>query len=345
MRKMLIHRSITVRGAALCLALATLACAALFGCTKPKKSFSDTYFDCFDSYAALTVIADSQDEFDTYNAIFSETVYKYHKLLDAYNSYDGVVNIHSLNTSAPTDPTQVSQELFDFLSDAKRAYTLTEGYTSLTFGAVTSIWKQAISYQIPPSPELLATASKHTDVSALVLDSGTLSVTFLDSELRLDVGALAKGYVADVAATRLIDAGCESFLIDLGGTLKAHGQKDNAKSWRAGITDPRDQGKNAFSIDISGKALSTSGSYHRGFEHGGVRYHHIIDPITLQPQNTFVSVSVLCPSGMDADALSTALFCMSLEDGHALVESLKNTDAVWMLSDGSTHTTSGISAQ
>ena len=329
----------------LCLALAILLCSAVFGCAPARKSFSDTYFDLFDSYASLTVITDSQDTFDGYNALFEQTVREYHKLLDAYNSYDNAVNVHSLNSAPPISAVQISQQLFDFLSYARHAYSLSRGYTSVTLGAVTSVWKQAIADEVPPSPAMLEAASEHVDVSSLVLDRNALTVTFRDPELRLDVGAIAKGYVADVAAQALIDAGCESFLIDLGGTLRAHGQKENSKSWRAGITDPRAQESNGFSLDISGKALSSSGSYHRGFEQGGTLYHHIIDPTTLQPKNTFVSVSVLCPSGADADALSTALFSMSLEDGQALVASLENTDAVWMLTDGSTYTTDGIKGQ
>ncbi len=329
--------------AVLCLVLILAMCAALWGCSRQRK-FTDAYFDYFDSYAELTVYTNSADSFDAYNEIFAHNVKIYHSLLDVYNEYDSTVNICTLNRDAANEPIRVSAELFDFLVRAKELHTLTGGYTSLTMGAVTSIWKQAITDKCLPDRQALAVAAEHTDINALILDENDMTVYFTDPQLQLDAGALAKGYVADVIAQKLKDAGCDSFLLNLGGTLYTHGQKPDGTSFSGGISYPDGLGRDGISVDISDKALSTSGSYYRGFELGGTLYHHIIDPTTLTPKNTFVSVSVLCPSGADADALSTALFSMSMADGRALIDSLDDTEAVWIFADGTTEHTDGITA-
>ena len=323
------------------LLLTLAACATLWSCSRQKK-FTDAYFDYFDSYAEITVYTDSEQQFEAYNDIFAYSINRYHQLLDIYNEYGDTVNLCTLNRNAANEPIRVSAELFDFLLCAKELHTLTGGYTSITIGAVTSIWKQAITDKILPDQQELAVTAEHTDISDLVLDEKNMTVFFNDPMLQLDAGALAKGYVSDIIVRELVGAGCNSFLINLGGTLYAHGSKSDGTSWHGGISYPEDLGLGGISLNISENALSTSGSYYRGFEIDGALYHHIIDPTTLAPKNTFVSVSVLCPSGAEADALSTALFSMSIDDGRELIDSLDGAEAVWIFSDGATETTDGI---
>ena len=321
----------------LCLAL----CLPLVACSAGQKKHAETYFDCFDSYATLTAYTKSESEWESYLGAFRTAVDRYHRLLDAYNSYDGFINIHTVNSSGGKS-LEVSRELFDFLSYSKSVHALTGGYTSVSLGAVTSIWKSAIKSQSLPSADELTSASAHVDISGLVLDQTALTVRLTDTSMRLDAGALGKGYAAEMIRNELISLGCESFLIDLGGTLCAFGNKPDGNPWRGGVRSLDGKELDGSSVSISGLSLSTSGSYHRGFDLDGVRYHHIINPFTLYPENRFVSVSVLTASASDADALSTALFSMSLEDGQALVKSLSNTEALWLLPDGSVIKTDGF---
>ncbi|MBE6535605.1 MAG: FAD:protein FMN transferase [Ruminococcaceae bacterium] len=324
--------------------LALLLCALLmlplYSCTGRQKKYSESYFGYFDSFAEFTVYTDSKEDFLRYSEIVEQELKKYHELLDAYNEYGNTVNIYTLNERAAHEPVALTAELFDFLLKSKEMHELTSGYTSITLGALTRVWKDAIKAEAVPSEDVLLAAAEHTDIDDLILDEESHTVRFRDEKLKLDAGALGKGYAADRIAKTLVANGCDAFLLNLGGTLAARGKKPDDTPWQAGIQAPDGSELDGISIDLSRfgnktNVLSTSGSYHRGFRHGGVLYHHIIDPFTLMPENSFTSVSVNCDSATVADALSTALFSMPLDEGQALVESLENTDAVWLLADGS----------
>ncbi len=298
----------------------------LIGCSPRQKKYSAECFEYFDTYARLTVYTDSAKDFEAYKKIFEDTLASYHRLLDAYNEYEGTVNICTLNKGAG-EATVVSDELFDFLLSAVQASVLTEGYATPTIGALSFAWKTAIEEESLPSEEQLSLAAEHIGLDALVLGEDNL-VTITDASTRIDAGAFAKGYVADILASSLYVAGCDCFLLDLGGTIYAKGKKPENKPFVAAVD------RTDITVSLDGRVISTSGSYYRGFEADGRLYHHIISPKTLYPQNTFVSVSVISPSGCSADALSTALFCMSLDEGKELISTLDSTDAVWVLADG-----------
>lgn len=323
------------------LVLCLLLCLPLSACTPKNRKYTETYFDRFDSFAEITAYANSADEWDDCLEVFKSATDKYHRLLDVYNSYEDTVNLYTIN-NAGGETVFVSEELFEFLCEAKRVYTLTGGYTSISLGAVTSIWKTAIKEQTLPDTQALNSAAKHVDISAIELNEEALTVRINDPKLRIDAGAIGKGYAAEMIRNELIDAGCESFLINLGGTLCAYGEKPDGESWLGGVQSPDGESEENISVCVSGMALSTSGSYHRGFQLDGVTYHHIIDPTTLMPENTFTSVSVLCKSATDADALSTALFSMTLDEGQKLIESLNDTEAMWILSNGTLVTSNGF---
>lgn len=321
--------------------LAAILCLSLICCSGRKKKYTDTYFDVFDSFATITVYDTSEENYERYNELFKAEIYRWHELLDVYNEYDGTVNLCTLNARAASEPIEVSPALFAFLDEAVSLYELTDGYASVSLGALTSLWKTAIENKTPPERVALEEAALHTDISDLILDPDLKTVHFSDSSLMLDAGAFAKGYAAKVIYSALIEAGCDSFLLNLGGTLCAHGQKNDGTDWRGGIQSPDEDKDTGISVNISGKALSTSGSYHRGFDYGGVRYHHIIDPLTLTPKNTYLSVSIICDDAHTADALSTALFSMTKDEGMALINGL-GAEAVWIMPDGSITATDGI---
>ena len=328
---------------ALILAL-TLSLAFLFSsCASKPKSYSATYFDYFNTFSTLTAYAESNEEFENYKKIFSDTLSKYHDLLTTNESVDGVKNIHYLNEHAAIEPVEVSKEMIDFLIFAKDAYSITNGYTSLTLGSVTVIWKDALESETLPENDLLKSAAKHTSIDSLMISADVCTVSFSDPELKLDAGALAKGYVSSILYDKLKAEGCEAFLINLGGNLTAHGTKDNGRNWLAGIEDPCDiEALANMSIALGERSISTSGSYNQFFIANGETYHHIIDPYTSYPQNRFVSVSVITRDIANADALSTALFSMSKEAGLELVESIDNTEAIWITENGEYFTSSGF---
>ena len=150
----------------------------------------------------------------------------------------------------------------------------------------------------------------------------------------------------EMAARSLEKKGITGFVLNVGGNVRTVGPKADGEKWVAGIENPEDDEDKPYLayLALAGQSLVTSGSYQRYYIVNGKRYHHIIDPDTLMPSEGFISVSILTKSSADGDALSTALFCMSYEDGLALIESMPNTEAMWVLSDGQEKTSSGFDA-
>jgi thiamine biosynthesis lipoprotein len=160
--------------------------------------------------------------------------------------------------------------------------------------------------------------------------------------MRLDVGAVAKGYATEQVARWLEAQGVSGWLLNVGGNVRAVGKKPDGSLWMAGLENPDEDAKDYLAyLQLESEALVTSGSYQRYYIVDGKSYHHIIHPDTLMPSEGYLSVSVICPDSGMGDALSTALFCMPLEDGKALVESMEGVEALWLTTDGVQTTTSG----
>lgn len=314
---------------------AVLLIAFLIGlcsCAKTEKRYTATSFEYFDTVTNIVGYAASEEEFDnTKNHIFSE-LEKYHRLYDIYNSYDGIANIKTINESR--SPVKVDGDIINLIEYGKNIYSLTDGKTNIAMGAVLSIWHDCREdgTRLPERKELLY-ASEHCNPDDIVIDKASGTVFLSDEEMSIDVGALAKGYAAEMIAESLREKGISGYLISIGGNVCAVGAKPDGKQWTVGIEDPFGDGF-CETVGVCDVSVVTSGSYQRYFELDGVRYHHIIDPDTLFPENRFVSVTVISGNSALADALSTALFNMNIEQGKALVASLEDTHAMWLTADG-----------
>lgn len=160
------------------------------------------------------------------------------------------------------------------------------------------------------------------------------------------MGAIAKGYATKRLAETLKEAGVTSALLSLGGNVETIGTKADGKPWRVGVQNPDTSAAKAYLhvLKLTDTCLVTSGTYQRYYEVDGVRYHHIIDPDTLMPENTYDSVTILCSDSARADALSTAVFNMDPETGMAFVEAQDGVEALWVYPDGTEKQSSGFGA-
>ena len=320
----------------LALLLPTLTACALL----PKK-YTAEGFEWFDTFYLLTVYTGRRTDFDRYAELCRGMMKEYHQLLDIYHTYNGVNNLKTVNDHAG-EPVEVEPPLFDFLTFAKKMHELTDGYTNVAMGSVTALWhdaREAVTRGEEarlPDGKVIEAALSHTDIHSLLLDETNQTVTLTDPLCALDAGALGKGYVAQKIADALTEAGCESFLLNMGGNTVARGTKPKNTPWLVGIHTP--EGHDGFeeSLRLTNESLVTSGSYERCLTVDGVSYHHILHPHTGYPAPAYLSVSVLSDDSAMADALSTALFSMPLETGVALIKSLPQAEAIWMCADGST---------
>ena len=152
--------------------------------------------------------------------------------------------------------------------------------------------------------------------------------------MRLDVGATAKGFSTEKLAKMLEKDGTSGYVLSLGGNVRTVGASPTGEKWNVGIEDPNGKETYPAMLALESEALVTSGSYRRFYTSGGVNYHHIIDPETLLPSDRYKSVSVVCTDAAIGDALSTALFNMSIEDGEKLISKLDNVGVLWIKVDG-----------
>lgn len=330
--------------------LTLVSCSADTG----LKRFSKSFFDIFDTASTVVAYDKSQEDFDKHFKMFYEEAETYSKLYDIYKSYDGVVNLKYVNENAAKEPVKVDEKIIDLLLYAKKAYDMSEGYTNICMGSVLSVWhdKREEGLENPekatlPDVDVLKERSKHTDMKNLVLDTENSTVFFADEKMTLDVGAIAKGYVADKMCEFVLSNNIwQSATISLGGNLKTVGYKNNDGKTKfvIGIESP-DKSKDYLSkVSVAnGISVVTSGDYQRYYTVDGEKYCHIIDPDTLMPADKFTSVSIVTNNSANADALSTALFIMDIEKGLQLVESMEDVEAIWVYKNGKEVRSSGFS--
>ena len=332
-----------------------LSCLSLFSCKKekPLEKFNSYSFDYFDTVTTITGYAESKEEFDRIAAEILAELGDYHRLFTIYHRFEGMENLCTVNelVNGSHRTVTVDRRIIDLLLYAKEMHALTNGRINIAMGSVLSIWhdyrtegiNDVTAAKLPPMEELQE-AAKHTDIQNLIIDEEASTVTITDPKMKLDVGAIAKGYAVEMVAQSLEKKGITGYVINVGGNVRTVGSKPEGEGWTVGIEDPMDTSADYIAyLSLSGESLVTSGSYQRYYLVDGERYHHIIHPDTLMPAEGFLSVSILTPHSGNGDALSTALFCMPLEEGLALIESLPNTEAQWVLSDGSIRTSSGWS--
>ena len=164
-----------------------------------------------------------------------------------------------------------------------------------------------------------------------------------DSEMSLDVGAIAKGYAVELVASELEKEGVSGYALSVGGNVRCIGEKANGDRWEIGVQNPDLFSSQAYftKVYLTDQSLVTSGNYQRFYTVAEKQYHHIIDPKTLFPKDEYASVSVIAGHSGLADALSTALFNMSYDEGLALAEK-EGAEVAWVYPDGSVRMTEGF---
>lgn len=221
---------------------------------------------------------------------------------------------------------------------------LSGGALDVTMGSVTELWDFSAQEPSLPGREDVARALAHVGWEKVTVEGD--AVIFSDPETKLDLGAVAKGYIADRMADYLRGRGVSSAILDLGGNLYCLGTKPGGKPFQVGVQYPyEDRSQVLGTLPVSDQSVVTSGVYERYIQVDGRAYHHILDTAAGWPvENGLVSVTILSPSSAGGDALSTACFALGLEKGMALVESLEGVEALFVAEDLTVHPSSGMAA-
>lgn len=329
------------------------------GCASNRmEKYSYEFMGTFDTMIQFLGYAQNKDTFMEMAQKGQKRFEELHQLYDIYHDYSGMNNVKTINDKAGLEPVPVKREIIDILSFSMDWYEKTDGAVNIALGPVLSIWHEYRDEGIAdpekariPSMELLSAASEKTDIHKIILDREKGTVFLTEKGMKLDLGAVAKGYSTELVAQELIDLGYDSFAISGGGNVRVAGSPKDGKrpKWSIGIQDPdgneyipdRDLLDTAYVSDTS---VVTSGDYQRYYVVDGERMHHLIDPNTLMPAVHYRAVTVITKDSGAADFLSSTLFLLPYEKSRALAESLEGVEALWVMPDREILATEGMKA-
>ena len=321
----------------LLLTVLLLTGCASAGKAPEQKQYTASFLDVFDTITSIAGKAENEEEFRTRTQAVHDALLEYHQLFDIYNEYEGIVNLKTVNDNAGIAPVTVDPRIIALLKDCKSYYELTDGKVNPAMGSVLQLWHVARNDGINdpanaylPQQDKLTEAAQHMNFDAVVIDEAASTVYISDETVSLDVGAVAKGW----SVQRVAENAPAGLLISVGGNVCATGPKDTAGTpWVVGIQNPDGGDNYLHTLYLTKGSLVTSGDYQRAYVVEGELYHHIIDPNTLYPSTLWRSVTILCDDSGLADALSTALFLLPLEEGQALLEKT-GAQAMWVNREG-----------
>ena len=328
-----------------------LCSAVLSGCSAQTKSGENTAADSREPISATEIklntvvtvtIYDSQDRdlltkcmnlCDKYEKVFSRT---------SADSELYKLNHRKLTPVEGTEDTyQVSDDLAELISEGLDYSELSKGAFDIAIEPLTSLWDFTAEDPQVPEDSLIQAALPKCDYHNISVDKDKNEITLKTDDTAIELGAIAKGYIADRLKDYLISQNVKSAIINLGGNVLCIGGKPDNSAFKIGIQKPfADRSETIAVMDIRDKSVVSSGVYERCFEQDGILYHHLLNPKTGYPyDNGLIAVTIISDKSVDGDALSTTCFALGLEDGMKLAESLDDVQAFFVTSDYEIHYT------
>ena len=270
---------------------------------------------------------------DKYEKIFSRT---------ASDSELYKLNHRQLTPVKGTEDTyQVSDSLAELVSEGLDYSELSEGAFDIAIEPLTSLWDFTAEDPQVPEDSLIQAALPKCDYHNISVDRVKNEITLKTDDTAIELGAIAKGYIADRLKDYLVSRNVKSAIINLGGNVLCIGEKPDNSAFKIGIQKPfADRSETIAVMDIRDKSVVSSGIYERCFEQDGTLYHHLLNPETGYPYNNgLIAVTIISDKSVDGDALSTTCFSLGLENGMKLAESLDDVQAFFVTSDYEIHYT------
>ena len=328
-----------------------LSSAVLSGCSSKANTSQTADSDSQEPISATAIklntavtvtIYDSKDKnlltecmnlCDKYEKVFSRT---------ASDSELYQLNHRELAPVEGTENTyQVSDDLAELVSEGLDYSELSEGAFDIAIEPLTSLWDFTAEDPQVPKDSLIQAALPKCDYHNISVDKDKNEITLKTDDTAIELGAIAKGYIADRLKDYLVSQNVKSAIINLGGNVLCIGEKPNNSAFKIGIQKPfADRSETIAVMDIKDKSVVSSGIYERCFEQNGTLYHHLLNPETGYPyDNGLIAVTIISDKSVDGDALSTTCFALGLEDGMKLAESLDDVQAFFVTSDYEIHYT------
>ena len=302
-----------------------LTCFFMSSCTYQKPQKLTLY--AMDTIMDFTVYTDDKELLNK----ACEEIKKTEQDFSRFNENSDIYKLNNNNTAVLSP--QTTEVIKTALSISKK----TDGAFDISVSPVLELWGfYTKDYHIPTDKEISDTLP-FVNYKAITVKNNTISIP---KGMEIDLGGIAKGYASDKVTGLLKNNGVTSAIISLGGNVHAIGSKPDNEPWKVGIRNPFTPSENIATLSVSDKAVITSGGYERKFEENGKSYHHIIDPKTGKPAKSGLSsVTVISDNGIEADALSTALYVMGLDKGVTYWQENQDFDVIFITDDCKIHIT------
>lgn len=304
------------------------------GARAQMNRYTASFLDLFDTVTMVVGCAPSAGDFKALAQQIHDELEIYHHLYDIYNDYPGINNLKTINDMAGIAPVKVEPPIIDLLLFCQDMHRKTGGLVDITMGNMLSLWHEARTHGIDfpeearlPDETALTQAAVHAGFEHIIIDRQESTVFITHPHVRLDVGAIGKGFAVEMVCRNLP----QGLLVSVGGNIRSTGVNPlTGQSWTAGVQDPEGSMNDYLHIlRVDGVSVVTSGDYQRYYTVDGVRYGHIIDPRTQYPPRLWKAVCILAPDSAAADALSTALYVLPMEEGQQLLD-LFGAHAMWI---------------
>jgi thiamine biosynthesis lipoprotein len=250
--------------------------------------------------------------------------------------------ISQVNKNAGIKPVKVDKEVFDLVGRAIKVSQITSGAFDISYASMDRIWKFDGSMKTMPTAEAIKNSVAKIGYKNIILDPKEQTIFLKMKGMKLGLGGIGQGYIADKVKDVLKSKGCVSGIVNVSGDINAWGPQIDGKPWTVGIVNPMNKNKVFATFPLENSAVETSGSYEKYVVFNGIRYSHIIDPRTGYPAQGVVSVSVFAKQTEIADALATGIFVLGVEVGLDLINQLKGIECIIVDDKGKVHSSKGI---
>lgn len=313
------------------------------GGSKPKinqKPYEDKQF-LMGTYVQMRIYDDGKKE------VLKPAFKRVKELADKITVNQKGSEIDEINQEAGVKPVKVTDDMYYLLKEAYKYSEDSKGGFDMAIGSITSLWRIGFPDARKPDQSEIDQALKLVNYHDVVFNDDEQTVFLKEKGMKLDLGAIAKGYITDEVVKVMKENGVTTAIIDLGGNVFVMGNSprgNQKEDWTVGIQDPN-QARNVVlgSVPETNMSLVTSGIYERYLEVDGKTYHHLFNPKTGYPfDNDLAGVTIVSKKSIDGDGLSTAVFSMGVKDGMKYVEDLKDTEAIFVTRDDKVYVTSGL---
>lgn len=250
--------------------------------------------------------------------------------------------ISLVNKNAGIQAVKVDSEVFDLVTRAIKISEITDGAFDISYASMDKIWKFDGSMKTMPTEDAIKKSVAKIGYKNIILNQQDQSIFLKLEGMKLGLGGIGQGYIADKVKDKLLANGCLSGIVNVSGDINAWGKQSNQKQWTVGIVNPMNKNKVFATFPLENSSVETSGNYEKYVMFNGIRYSHIIDPRTGYPATGIVSVSVFSKQTEIADALATGIFVLGVEVGLDLVNQLKGIECIIVDDKGKIHSSKGI---